>query len=183
MIDREERDLVARKLRALGWTYVRIGAEIGCTPHWASKLVRSPQRPQRSCAQCGRTIPGTRRRDAVTCSPECNSRRQDARPWRAQQIADYARENAVQVAAAHRRHVEALQAESRATATSHGCQWTGPELEIITRYEFSTQELALRLGRTYAAVRSMRKKVRDDPRKIQLAGLANTVSPAKDQVA
>jgi hypothetical protein len=62
-------------------------------------------------------------------------------------------------------------AASVAAAAKHGQEWTGPELETVaTRDDLSVKELAAMLGRSLAAVRSMRHKVRHDPIKKRIAG-------------
>lgn len=60
---------------------------------------------------------------------------------------------------------------SRDSATNHRCEWTGPELEIVaTRTDLTARELAAALGRTIAAVRAARHRVRREPREMVLAG-------------
>lgn len=61
--------------------------------------------------------------------------------------------------------------ESRASAHHHRDIWTGPELEILSREHLSLQDAARMLGRTLAACREMRRKLRVDPRKQALAGV------------
>lgn len=59
-----------------------------------------------------------------------------------------------------------------AQATRGTYTWTGPELELACRRDLTSPEVARMLGRTVAAVQKMRSKLRDDPRKIALAGVA-----------
>lgn len=71
----------------------------------------------------------------------------------------------------------AVNAEVRQTkAHRNGYQWTGPELEIASRDDLSTAEVAEMIGRTIFAVRQMRHKLKVDPRKINLAGIPQTDS-------
>jgi hypothetical protein len=55
-------------------------------------------------------------------------------------------------------------------AANHRKQWTGPELEILARRELGAKQAAEMLGRSYHAVKHMRRKLQVDPRKIRLAG-------------
>lgn len=71
-----------------------------------------------------------------------------------------------------RRSYRSRQARTLEMATRYGYQWTGPELEIAGRPDLSAYEVARMLRRTYAAVRHMRRKLREDPKIINLAGLA-----------
>lgn len=71
-----------------------------------------------------------------------------------------------------RREYRERQDVSVAGAARRGFQWTGPELEIAARRDLSTIEVARALGRTYAAVRSARWKIDNDPRFSRLAGVS-----------
>lgn len=62
------------------------------------------------------------------------------------------------------------QAASLATARNHGKEWTGPELELAADQSRTALEVALALGRTFRAVRTMRSKIHADPRKARMAG-------------
>lgn len=62
--------------------------------------------------------------------------------------------------------------EAREFATRHGYQWTGPELELAARRDLTAAQVAKLTGRTIKAVANMRRKLRDDPKTINLAGLA-----------
>jgi hypothetical protein len=72
----------------------------------------------------------------------------------------------------NKRHYGRVQAETASAARRHGRVWTGPELEIAARDDLSNKEIALMLGRTYAAVDHARRGIKIDPRKQFLAGLA-----------
>lgn len=69
-----------------------------------------------------------------------------------------------------------MQRETVPAASRNGYEWTGPELEIVARGDLTVREAALLLGRTYAAVASVRERLRTDPRKARLAGLSTTVA-------
>jgi hypothetical protein len=56
-------------------------------------------------------------------------------------------------------------------AINHGKEWTGPELELAARSDLTAKEVASMLGRTLFAVECVRVKLKDDPRKIKLAGV------------
>jgi hypothetical protein len=73
-------------------------------------------------------------------------------------------------------HMRRAQAESLDGAKRHGREWTGPELEVAARKDLSAREVAKTLGRTFAAVNAVRKKLREqDPRTVNLAGLPEDV--------
>lgn len=76
-------------------------------------------------------------------------------------------------AAAARRRAEwqAAQAATLPTAVNNRKEWTGPELEIIARDDLSARQAALMLGRTAQGVKRARQRLREDPRKIRLAGI------------
>jgi len=65
-----------------------------------------------------------------------------------------------------------VQARTLEAARRRGYVWTGPELEIASRRDLSTQQVALMLGRTYWAVEMIRRQLRADPRKALVAGIA-----------
>jgi hypothetical protein len=62
------------------------------------------------------------------------------------------------------------QAETLSAAQRRYYVWTGPEMEIAAREDLTSKEVALKLGRTLYAVKTMREKLRRDPRKQFLAG-------------
>jgi hypothetical protein len=62
--------------------------------------------------------------------------------------------------------------QSLADAHRHGYEWTGPELELLSRSDLSARQLAAILGRTTYAVQFQRQKLRrEEPRSIKLAGI------------
>ena len=63
------------------------------------------------------------------------------------------------------------QSETNDGAWRRGEVWTGPELELAARTDLTIREIALMIGRTWAAVRWARKSLQVDPRKAHLAGL------------
>lgn len=58
------------------------------------------------------------------------------------------------------RLAKAKQAQSIEAAAHHFQQWTGWELELITRTDITVREMARLTGRTFYAVRTMRKRLR-----------------------
>jgi hypothetical protein len=81
--------------------------------------------------------------------------------------------------AAHRK-VEEWQRQTLEGATRYGLQWTGPELEVAARTDLTAREAALLIGRTYASVKNMRRKLAGDPKTINLAGIArNDADPVR----
>lgn len=71
-----------------------------------------------------------------------------------------------------RRKWKGEQEKTLNVATRNRHEWTGPELELASRTDLTARELALLLGRTYAAVKTMRYKLKADPKTISLAGIA-----------
>lgn len=63
------------------------------------------------------------------------------------------------------------QAETLERAARHGQQWTGPELELAARDDLTARQVALMIGRTFNAVHNVRKKLKDDPKTIMVAGI------------
>ena len=53
-------------------------------------------------------------------------------------------------------------------ATRKGQQWTTAELELLSRKELSSREIATRLQRSYTGVKTMRSRLNKEP-KLQLA--------------
>lgn len=74
-------------------------------------------------------------------------------------------------AAAARRKVADWQRQTLEGATRYGYQWTGPELEVAARPDLTAREAALLIGRTYASVKNVRKKLKTDPKTINVAGI------------
>lgn len=77
-----------------------------------------------------------------------------------------------EAAEATRRKVADWQRQTLESATRYGLQWTGPELEVASRTDLTATEIALMLGRSYSSVKTIRKKLRADPKTINLAGVA-----------
>ena len=73
--------------------------------------------------------------------------------------------------ASNRRREKLVNDVSRESASHHGEPWTGPQLELAARDDLTAVQVAPMLGRTVAAVRMMRAKLREDPKIIMLAGL------------
>lgn len=67
---------------------------------------------------------------------------------------------------------EKVQTKTRPLAHRWGYEWTGPELELAARDDLTSVQIALMIGRTAYAVRTMQHYVRVDPRKANLAGLS-----------
>jgi hypothetical protein len=74
------------------------------------------------------------------------------------------------------RRFATAQEQTRETASRHYCQWTGPELELAAREDLSAREVAVMIGRTLAAVQYMRRRLKDDPKTVNLAGIARDPS-------
>lgn len=78
------------------------------------------------------------------------------------------------------------QAVTLPQARNNGKQWTGPELELASRDDLTANEVAAILGRTFAAVHATRKRIKKDPKYVDLAGVArgsddaHTTHPGKE---
>lgn len=70
----------------------------------------------------------------------------------------------------NQRIVKKLQDATVDTAVNWGKEWTGPELEVLTRTDMTISEMAKALGRTYKGVAGMKRKMNDHPREQWLAG-------------
>lgn len=69
----------------------------------------------------------------------------------------------------------ARQRASLATAIRYGQQWTGPEMELVSRDDLTFAEMATMLGRSVAAVGSKRRRIlRGEPVAVRLAGRRRT---------
>lgn len=91
-----------------------------------------------------------RRRAKVEVNP--NHYREDYARYRESKI--------VASAIASKREISA----SRAWATRNGQHWTGPEIETAMRPDLSVRECSMLIGRTVAAVWTMRGLCKKDPR-------------------
>jgi ribosomal protein L24E len=57
-------------------------------------------------------------------------------------------------------------------AHRRGREWTGPELEIASREDLTSPQVAGMIGRTVYGVETVRSRLKREPKLIQLAGLA-----------
>jgi hypothetical protein len=64
------------------------------------------------------------------------------------------------------------QGETKPSARRHYAQWTGPELELASRRDLSTRQVAQMIGRTYWAVQTMRAALSKEPALDQVAGVS-----------
>jgi hypothetical protein len=76
--------------------------------------------------------------------------------------------NAVECSAYH----ASAQAQTLPAARNHRKEWTGPELEVAARDDLTIKEAAAMLGRSFAAVSKMRGRLKDEPKYISFAGIA-----------
>lgn len=63
-----------------------------------------------------------------------------------------------------------MQARKKLEARNHGKEWTGPELELISRKELSSSQLATMLGRSLYAIKSQRFLLNKGGLKYEVAG-------------
>lgn len=99
--------------------------------------------------------------------------------YTAPSVRQYQMRNRDKVNSKHLERYNSSQAETLEKARRRGQQWTGAELEIAARPDLTAKEVALMLGRTFAAVEKMRRKLQADPKTINLAGIAR---PPRDAV-
>jgi len=66
---------------------------------------------------------------------------------------------------------QGIYSETLDGASNHFKKWTGPEMEILERGDLSHREAALLLGRTVWAVQTMRRRLRAEPKVIQVVGI------------
>lgn len=72
-----------------------------------------------------------------------------------------------------RRIARKPQEESTPGAARKYFEWAGWEIELVSDTSRTARSLAAQLGRTYAAVLTMRHRIRHDPQTIQRAGLSS----------
>lgn len=72
---------------------------------------------------------------------------------------------------AHDKTVSEWQRATSALAVRHRYVWTGPELDLLLREDLTAREIALRLGRSWHAVATMRGRVRSEPKLRRVVGL------------
>lgn len=58
------------------------------------------------------------------------------------------------------------------SAVNHYKQWTGPEMEIAARADLTARQAALMIGRSMKAVKTMRMRLRNDPKYRNAAGVS-----------
>lgn len=138
----------------------------------------SPYRPlARTCRRCGtlNTVPDHLIRKESGAMPGCSNcsvayATKYTKERSARDPEFSARVKAMQNAGRRRAHRKA-QAESLEAASRQGFEWTGVELETLTRDDLTTREMARLLRRTYGATAMQRQRIRTDPRKARMAGL------------
>lgn len=149
--------------------------------------------PRKKCIKCGETKgadsytyykgPGGRLNHQTTCK-KCRAsqeakRRANGEDWISKHP-EYRRvhppEYLERLKRQTRERLTAQQRDSIPNASNHYKEWTGPELEMLLRKDLTAANLATILGRTLHSVTKMRRKVLRDPRKLSLAGLANSAT-------
>lgn len=90
---------------------------------------------------------------------------------RAKKDAEWRERQGAPLREAGRRRWADEQAATLASIARNRVQWTGPELELASRPDLTAKAVALMLGRSLYAVTNMRRRLKDDPRLIRLAGL------------
>lgn len=129
----------------------------------------------RSCPTCGDllTTPDDLLRADAGPTPRCP-------PCDVREVIAYQRERAsedAEYAAKQKRRTRnkdhRWQQRTLEQAKNRGKEWTGPELELLSRDDLTRREMAEMLGRTYYAVSEAKRKLnRDDPKFKRLAGMA-----------
>ena len=70
------------------------------------------------------------------------------------------------------RNTKRRQAATSERASRNGYEWTGAEMELVTRDDIPLQELAFSLSRSYAAVATMRARIqRGEPKLMRVLGV------------
>lgn len=69
------------------------------------------------------------------------------------------------------KYARSIQQQTRLTAHRLNQQWTGPELELAARRDITARQLAVMIGRTYAAVAVMRRRLNREPMLDHVAGV------------
>jgi hypothetical protein len=117
-----------------------------------------------TCTKCGvlhdgRKFQVSKNGTAHVCSG-CRRVRQLARPGALEKHRQGARERE-----------KRINDQSRPGAHRGGMEWTGVELEVVSRRDLTRAEMARALGRTISAVSQARTRVRKDPKWASIAGL------------
>ena len=86
--------------------------------------------------------------------------------------ARYVQNHPDRIRTAGRRQYHKHQAETLDRAARRYQPWTGPELELAARTDLTAKQIALMIGRTKAGVQRMRRRLHEEPKVIQLAGLS-----------
>jgi hypothetical protein len=103
---------------------------------------------------------------------QASQRWRKAHPEKARQANQRWREaHPEEVKEAKRRRMARGNAVTLDNARHHREVWTGPQLEIAAREDLTAKQIAAMTGRTMHAVYYMRRRLRDDPKIIWLAGL------------
>jgi hypothetical protein len=71
------------------------------------------------------------------------------------------------------------QEETKPRARRHYAQWTGPELELLSRSDLSTRDIARLIGRSYYAVETKRRDLGKEPALDLVAGVSRAGHPAR----
>lgn len=82
------------------------------------------------------------------------------------------RTNSPERMAKRNRSASEVQARTLEGADHRYQQWTGAEMELAMRDDISARQIAIMLGRTYHAVVNMRRKIRDEPKYRDAAGVS-----------
>lgn len=137
--------------------------------------------PTQKCRSCGVEKPweefhrdaAKASRHAVECKPCARAR---VNKWYREQQPeairavkrDYYRRNRETISRQRRQYREATR--SAAESRRSGYQWTGPELELASRDDLTHGQVAEKLGRSLAAVKTMRWRLRSEPLLSHIAG-------------
>ena len=140
---------------------------------------------EKTCTRCGKTQPigefyrrssrGSNARESRCRSCKCAvaAAWKIEHPSRVEEVARrYRAAHDDEHRSAVRKHEHEQALVTLPLAVNSGKEWTGPELEILTRRELTDTTAALMLGRTSRAVSQQRHLLSVDPRKINLAGVS-----------
>lgn len=121
----------------------------------------------KTCLTCFQFLP----RDSFGMQSNGTSRMSYCRRCKADQIKARREADPIGTSEESRRSDRLRQAKSLPKATNYGKEWTGVELELISRQELSSTQLADMLGRTVYAIRSQRFLLRKNKLKSEVAGV------------
>lgn len=157
-----------------------LGAASNRAREWTSEEDAMVLRPDLSMTEIALAIGRTRngvvnRRRFLRRGPEAvNRERRENYVKDAERIRAAKKRNYDQNPEPRRRAAESIRHKAQGATVSaadrSGQQWTGPELELLSRDDLSVHEIARTIRRTFYAVRQMKTRLHIEPKLQNLAG-------------